>query len=89
MIIFTVIHSLRCVTHGKNYSSLNLIVQDPVVCIPCTYFLDGAGTPLEVIAVPLSADQFLDKINQTIQVFHLAVNYPRMLDIRTLSATCV
>ena len=39
----------------------------PVVCIPCTYFLDGAGTPLEVIAVSLPIEQFLDKIQQTIQ----------------------
>ncbi|CAB3978935.1 UBX domain-containing 4 [Paramuricea clavata] len=39
----------------------------PVVCIPCTYLLDGAGTPLEIIAVSLPAEQFLDKIQQTIQ----------------------
>jgi hypothetical protein len=52
--------------------NLNCIVSDPVVCIPCTYLLDGAGTPLEIIAVSLPAEQFLDKIQQTIQVLYLS-----------------
>ncbi|XP_028391530.1 UBX domain-containing protein 4-like [Dendronephthya gigantea] len=56
----------------KQFSSIY-----PVICIPCTYFLDGTGTPLEVIAVPLSVDQFLDKINQTIQKHR--VKFPKVV----------
>ena len=48
---------------------LNSITLDPVVCIPCTYLLDGAGKPLEVIAVSLPVEQFLDKLQRTIQVY--------------------
>lgn len=39
------------------------------MCIPCTYLLDGAGKPLEVIAVALPVEQFLDKLQRTIQVY--------------------
>lgn len=47
---------------------LTLTAKDPVICIPCTFFIGGDGQPLEGIVGSLSAEQFLEKAKETIQV---------------------
>ncbi len=41
---------------------------DPVVYVPCTFFIGENGVPLEVVAGFLEAREFLEKIDQVEQV---------------------
>lgn len=47
-----------------------LFAQDPVLCVPCVYFIDGNGVPAEVIGGSLPVEQFLEKATQAIQVWY-------------------
>ena len=42
--------------------------QDPVVCVPCTYFIGENGMPLEVTGGHVEPQQFAEKIDSVIQV---------------------
>ncbi|XP_046847067.1 UBX domain-containing protein 4-like [Xenia sp. Carnegie-2017] len=57
--------SIRLFAESNELKQFALIY--PVVCIPCVYCLDGAGTPQEVIAVSLPPGEFLQKIKQAIE----------------------
>lgn len=44
------------------------LCEDPVVCVPSSFFIGENGIPLEVIAGSVSAEELMKRINRVKQV---------------------
>ena len=44
------------------------IIEDPVVCVPSSFFIGENGIPLEVVAGSVSAEELLKRITKVQQV---------------------
>ena len=52
----------------KEALTCHLKYEDPLVCIPTTYFIAESGLPLEVVGGSLPVDQFVTKAEKVFEV---------------------
>ena len=52
----------------KEALTCHLKYEDPLVCIPATYFIGESGLPLEVVGGSLPVDQFVTKAEKVFEV---------------------
>ncbi len=55
---------------------------DPIVCVPCTFFIGENGIPLEVVGGHVEPKQLIDKIDVVLQVGAILVLFDIFFKIR-------